>query len=70
MSHPYIVSLRYAFQDDDNLFMVIDLALGGDLRLNMQKNPEFDEYTLMVYIAEMSSAINYMHSRMVIHRCV
>lgn len=68
MSHPYIISLRYAFQDDENLFMVLDLALGGDLRLNMQRNPEFDEYTLLTYVAEISSAIHYIHDRMVIHR--
>jgi len=26
------VNLRYAFQDDENCFFVLDLMLGGDLR--------------------------------------
>jgi serine/threonine kinase 32 len=70
MSHPFIISLRYAFQDDENLFMVLDLALGGDLRYNMFKCSEFDDYTLTVWTAEMSSAIAYMHSQMIIHRYI
>ena len=32
VDHPFIVNLRYAFQDDENCFFVIDLMLGGDLR--------------------------------------
>jgi serine/threonine protein kinase len=32
IDHPYIVNLRYAFQDDENCFFVLDLMLGGDLR--------------------------------------
>lgn len=30
--HPFLVNLRYAFQDDLNVYMVVDLMLGGDLR--------------------------------------
>ena len=32
IDHPFVVNLRYAFQDDDNCFFVLDLMLGGDLR--------------------------------------
>ena len=39
----YIVNLRYAFQDDENLFMIIDLMLGGDLRFHLDRNGPFDE---------------------------
>lgn len=34
IDHPFIVNLRYAFQDDENCFFVLDLMLGGDLRCN------------------------------------
>jgi len=30
-SHPFIVSLHYAFQTADKLFMVMDFCPGGDL---------------------------------------
>ena len=32
IDHPFIVNMRYAFQDDENCFFVLDLMLGGDLR--------------------------------------
>jgi hypothetical protein len=32
VDHPFIVNMRYAFQDDENCFFVLDLMLGGDLR--------------------------------------
>jgi serine/threonine kinase 32 len=70
MSHPFIISLRYAFQDDANLFMVLELALGGDLRFNMYKTSVFDDFSLVIWMAQISSAVNYMHQRMIIHRFV
>jgi hypothetical protein len=35
IDHPFIVNLRYAFQDDENCFFVLDLMLGGDLRCEL-----------------------------------
>lgn len=32
IDHTFVVNLRYAFQDDENCFFVLDLMLGGDLR--------------------------------------
>ena len=32
VDHPFVVNMRYAFQDDENCFFVLDLMLGGDLR--------------------------------------
>lgn len=68
-NHPYIISLRYAFQDDENLFMALELAQGGDLRFSMN-NPKnaFDDLTLKIYIAEIGLAISYMHSLFAVHR--
>jgi serine/threonine kinase 32 len=35
IDHPFVVNLRYAFQDDENCFFVLDLMLGGDLRCEL-----------------------------------
>ena len=32
IDHAFVVNMRYAFQDDENCFFVLDLMLGGDLR--------------------------------------
>ncbi|KAK9760076.1 hypothetical protein K7432_016272, partial [Basidiobolus ranarum] len=32
LDHPFVCNMRFAFQDDYNMFMTLDLMLGGDLR--------------------------------------
>ena len=39
IDHPFVVNLRYAFQDDENCFFVLDLMLGGDLRCTSRLRP-------------------------------
>lgn len=35
--------MNYAFQDFDNLYLVMDLLNGGDLRYHICKNKKFSE---------------------------
>ena len=35
LHHPFIVNMHYAFQDHDNLYLVMDLLTGGDLRYHL-----------------------------------
>jgi hypothetical protein len=35
--------MHYAFQDKDNLFVVIDIMQGGDLRYHFAKHRKFTE---------------------------
>lgn len=70
IDHPYVVNLRYAFQDDENMFMVIDLMLGGDLRFHLERNGAFDEHTVKIYVAEIALALDYLHKRRIVHRDV
>ncbi|KAI8901056.1 kinase-like domain-containing protein [Globomyces pollinis-pini] len=71
LASQFIVGLRYAFQDDDHLFMILELAKGGDLRfhMNMDKQP-LDDCTLQIYAAELGFALDYMHKQKIIHRFV
>ncbi|KAH6601640.1 hypothetical protein BASA50_001497 [Batrachochytrium salamandrivorans] len=68
LEHPFIVNLRFAFQDDENMFMVIDVALGGDLRYHLLRLGAFPEDTLRIYAAEVGLALDYLHSLRIIHR--
>lgn len=65
-----ICNLRYAFQDDENLFMVLDLMLGGDLRFHLERAGPMKEDVVRFYVAELALALNALHSRRVIHRQV
>ncbi|KAI8357495.1 kinase-like domain-containing protein [Mortierella sp. GBAus27b] len=65
-----ICNLRYAFQDDENLFMVLDLMLGGDLRFHLERAGPMREEVVRFYVAELALALNALHSRRIIHRQV
>eukprot|EP00061_Rhincodon_typus_P017123 g45682.t1 len=58
---------RYSFQDEEDMFMVVDLLLGGDLRYHLQQNVHFKEETVKHYICELALALDYLQSRHIIH---
>jgi serine/threonine kinase 32 len=68
VQHPFVVNLRYAYQDEENMFMVIDLMLGGDLRYQLDKNQSLTEETVKFIISECACAVAYLHSHEIVHR--
>ncbi|XP_028323493.1 serine/threonine-protein kinase 32C isoform X8 [Gouania willdenowi] len=64
------VSFGYSFQDEEDMFMVVDLLLGGDLRYHLQQNVQFSEDAVKLYICEMTLALDYLQSQQIIHRDV
>lgn len=68
INYPLIVNLRYAFQDDDHLFMVLDLMLGGDLRFQLERNGPLSELQVRFYVAEIALSLAYLHRRRIAHR--
>ncbi|KAH7884626.1 kinase-like domain-containing protein [Phlebopus sp. FC_14] len=67
IDHPFIVNLRYAFQDDENCFFVLDLMLGGDLRFHLGQK-DLSEDVIRFWAVELISALVYLHKRRIIHR--
>ncbi len=35
--------MQYAFQDNENLYIIMDLLLGGDLRYHLSRHRKFSE---------------------------
>ncbi|KAM5271392.1 serine/threonine-protein kinase 32C isoform 1-T1 [Ctenodactylus gundi] len=70
VEHVFLVNLWYSFQDEEDMFMVVDLLLGGDLRYHLQQNVQFSEDTVRLYICEMALALDYLRSQHIIHRDV
>ncbi|KAL5526355.1 hypothetical protein ACEPAF_8078 [Sanghuangporus sanghuang] len=68
VEHPFIVNLRYAFQDDQNCFFALDLMLGGDLRFHLERKGIIEEPAVRFWVAELSSALSYLHKQRIIHR--
>ena len=68
LHHPFLVNMHYAFQDYDNLYLVMDLLSGGDLRYHISRYRCFSEEQTRFFIACMVYTLEYIHSNNVIHR--
>ena len=68
LRHPFIVNMHYAFQDNDNLYLVMDMLSGGDLRYHITKNRRFSEEQTRFFIGCIIIALEYIHNNNVIHR--
>lgn len=64
----YIVS--YMTQRRMNCYLVLDLKTGGDLRYYLRKRYLFEERDTVFMVACLTSALEHMHSRNIIHRDV
>ncbi|XP_023724584.1 serine/threonine-protein kinase 32B [Cryptotermes secundus] len=68
LEHPFLVNLWFSFQDEEDLFMVSDLLLGGDLRYHVQQEVTFSEDCVMLYVCELALALDYLQSKHIVHR--
>jgi len=68
--HTFLVKLHYAFHDARSCYLAFDLKTGGDLRFFLRHKKAFDERTLSFYVGCLTSALNYLHRRRIMHRDV
>ena len=68
LHNPFIVNMYYAFQDSDNLYLVIDYLKGGDLRFHLTRHIHFSEEQSRFFICNVLVALEYIHSQDIIHR--
>ena len=66
--HPFIINMHYAFQDSNNLYLVMDYLTGGDLRYHLCLYNEFNEIECKFFAACILLALEYIHDNNVIHR--
>ena len=66
--HRFLVNMHFAFQDRENLFLVMDLLLGGDLRYHIARRRKFTEEETKFFIACLVQALEVVHGYGIIHR--
>jgi serum/glucocorticoid-regulated kinase 2 len=49
LRHPFIINMHYAFQDKENLYIVMDFKSGGDLRYYLAKKISFNEEQTSIF---------------------
>jgi len=71
LRHERLCNSYYAFQDAKRLYLVMDLALGGDMRYQLEHTADkrpFSESRVRWYTAQLAVALDYIHSKRVLHR--
>jgi serine/threonine kinase 38 len=64
----WIVELKYSFQDEKNLYLVMEFLQGGDLMSVLMKRDILPEDEARFYIAETILAVECVHKMNYIHR--
>lgn len=67
-NNPWVVNLKYSFQDDYYLYLAMEFLPGGDLMSLLIKRDVFKEEEAKFYIAELVLAVDTLHSIGCIHR--
>ncbi|XP_064599370.1 serine/threonine-protein kinase Nek11-like [Liolophura sinensis] len=72
LDHPGIVKFHDQFVDGEFFCIITEYCEGGDLDMKIQefkkKKKKFDETTVMNWFVQLVLAVQYMHSRRVLHR--
>ena len=68
VENPWIVELKYSFQDEKNLYLVMEYLGGGDLMTLLIRKNVLSEVESKFYIAECILAIESIHKMNYIHR--
>ncbi len=63
INHPHIIKLINHFEDDDNLYLIMELGAKGQLFSLLNKfRHGFDQIRAAQYMREIISAVKYLHS--------
>lgn len=65
---PWVVQLYCSFQDNQNLYLIMEFLPGGDLMTMLIKFDTFSEDVTRFYMAECVLAIEAIHNLGFIHR--
>ncbi|XP_054446262.1 serine/threonine-protein kinase greatwall isoform X3 [Pteronotus mesoamericanus] len=65
---PFIVHLYYSLQSANNIYLVMEYLIGGDVKSLLHIYGYFDEKMAVKYISEVALALDYLHRHGIIHR--
>ena len=70
LDHPNIVRIQEVYESTNEIYIVQELCLGGELfdRLDEQPDYHYTEPQCARLVKQMLSAIRYLHSKGIIHR--
>lgn len=64
------MKLQFAFQDEFNLYLIMEFINGGELFWHLKKSVRFNEARAKFYMAELVLALEYLHLNGTVYRDV
>ena len=68
VSSPFIVPLKWSFQSESKLYLVLAYVNGGELFHHLQREQKFDEERSRFYAAELLLALEHLHQLNIVYR--
>jgi len=68
MNSNFVTNLKYALQDEETLYLIMDLMLGGDLKFHLINVCRFSEKRARFYAAQVLLGLEHIHSQNIIYR--
>ncbi len=68
MDSIFVTSLKYAFMDEERLYLIMDLMTGGDLKYHLNHDGIFEENRARFYSAQILLGIEHIHGKGIIYR--
>ena len=69
LNNPFIVNIKFAFQDESHLYIISEFLQGGDLFFHLhQSKIKFTEEVAKFYIIELILGLEFLHKNNVIFR--
>ena len=68
LDHPFILKLKFAFQNQHKLYLLSNFCPGGELFFHLSRVQKFNESSVKFYAAQMVLALEYLHSNNIIYR--
>ena len=68
MKSHFVTNLKYGLQDDDTLYLIMDLMLGGDLKFHLINAGRFTEKRARFYAAQVLLGLEHVHKLSIIYR--
>ena len=62
LNHEYVIKLYNHFEDNDNFYLILQLAEGGQLYSKLKKEGYFSERISAQFMRELICAVEYLHS--------
>lgn len=68
LQHSHVVRFDDCFEDEENVYMVLELCDNGSLNDLLRRRKRYTEPEARFFLTQLISACQYMHDTSVIHR--